>query len=106
VAYFSAELGRKLREAESVGWSPESPAGIQIGTEGKHTWPFSAMQDGISFARHSALTDDGNESGVHQDLASRARRAGLPGACCAATWITSAFASAARRVSRSTCSSR
>jgi len=57
--YFSAELGRKLREAESVGWSPESPAGIQIG-EGKHTWPFSSMQDGISFARHSALTDDGN----------------------------------------------
>jgi CRISPR-associated protein Csm1 len=70
--YFSAELGRKLREAESVGWSPESPAGIQIG-EGKHTWPFSAMQDGISFARHSALTDDGNSPASTKDLASRAQ---------------------------------
>lgn len=72
VEYFSAELGRKLREAESVGWSPESPAGIQVGT-GKHTWLFSAMQDGISFARHSALTDDGNHPASTRDLAARAQ---------------------------------
>ena len=46
------------------------PAGIQIG-EGKYTWPFSAMQDGISFARHSALTDDGNNPASTKDLAFR-----------------------------------
>jgi CRISPR-associated protein Csm1 len=69
--YFSAELGRKLRETESVGWSPESPALIQVGT-GKHTWPLSAQQDGISFARHSALTDDGNDPAAPQVLGSRA----------------------------------
>ena len=69
--YFSAELGRKLREAESVGWSPESPAGIQVGA-GKHTWPFSSMQDGISFARHSALTDDGNNPAIHNGSLLRA----------------------------------
>lgn len=70
--YFSAELGRKLREAVSVGWSPESPAGIHVGS-GKHVWPFSSMQDGISFARHSALTDDGNNPASTKDLAARAQ---------------------------------
>ena len=70
--YFSAELGRKLREAVSVGWSPETPAGIQVGS-GKYTWPFSSMQDGISFARHSALTDDGNNPASTKDLAARAQ---------------------------------
>src|SRR5947208_1526241 len=29
--YFSAELGRQLRETHSVGWSPESPALVHIG---------------------------------------------------------------------------
>ncbi len=70
--YFSAELGRKLRETESAGWSPESPAIIQVGAA-RHTWPLSAQQDGISFARHSALSDDGASPATTQVLASRAQ---------------------------------
>jgi CRISPR-associated protein Csm1 len=35
-AYFE-ELGRDLRDANSVSWSPESPAQVSAG-KGKHTW--------------------------------------------------------------------
>jgi CRISPR-associated protein Csm1 len=70
--YFNAELGRKLREATTVGWSPEQPAIVQIG-EGKHTWGLAASQDGIPFSRHVALSDDGMEAASLRVLGSRAQ---------------------------------
>ena len=69
-AYFE-ELGRMLRDAASVGWSPESPARIEVG-RGKHTWSIGTSQDSVPLARHTALTDDGHHSATAPVLASRA----------------------------------
>src|SRR5262249_37758000 len=35
--YFAKELGAKLRETTTIGWSPENPGKVMVG-EGKHTW--------------------------------------------------------------------
>jgi CRISPR-associated protein Csm1 len=72
--YFSTELGLKVREASLIGWSPESPAVVTPGA-GKHTWALSSnlSLDGITLARHAALTDDGKAAANASMLAGRAQ---------------------------------
>lgn len=69
-AYFE-ELGRSLRDANTIGWSPEWPARIST-TEGKYRWPIGPSPDAVPLARHTALTDDGREAATAAVLASRA----------------------------------
>jgi CRISPR-associated protein Csm1 len=57
-AYF-AQLGEQLRHANSIAWTPESPATLTVGA-GKYTWSVGNNADAISLARHTALTDDDN----------------------------------------------
>jgi CRISPR-associated protein Csm1 len=73
-SYFE-NLGRELRDAASVGWSPEAPARIAA-VGGKHTWSIGTSADSVPLARHTALTDDGREAATAPVLASRAE--GLP----------------------------
>jgi len=68
--YFE-NLGRVLRDATNVGWSPESPANI-LTTGGKHSWTIGTSPDSVPLARHTALTDDGREAATAPVLASRA----------------------------------
>jgi len=68
--YFE-ELGPSLRDATSVGWSPDEPAKVSAG-KGKHTWSIGSSPDSVPLARHTALTDDGRESASAAVLASRA----------------------------------
>jgi CRISPR-associated protein Csm1 len=70
--YFGTELGIRLRETQVVGWSPERPGVVQVG-EGKHTWSLSALQDGIPFARHYALSDDGMSVATPARLGARSK---------------------------------
>lgn len=74
-ATYFEDLGRQLRDATSVGWSPEAPAVIVSGG-GKHSWPIGTAADAVPLARHTALTDDGRESATVPVLASRSE--GLP----------------------------
>jgi CRISPR-associated protein Csm1 len=69
-AYFE-NLGRVLRDATNVEWSPESPATI-LTTDGKHSWTIGTSPDSVPLARHTALTDDGREAATAPVLASRA----------------------------------
>jgi CRISPR-associated protein Csm1 len=69
--YFAHELGMKLRDAESAGWSPENPGRIHIG-EGKHVWSVAGSTESIPFARHAAPSDDGREPASTAALADRA----------------------------------
>src|ERR1035437_2612938 len=73
-AYFSKELGAKVREASSVGWSPENPGKVTPG-EGKHTWSLTSnlSPDGIMVARHAAPSDDGKVAAAVQTLGRRAQ---------------------------------
>jgi len=73
-AYFAKELGAKVREAQSVGWSPENPGKIVAGS-GKHTWSITAnlSGDGIMLARHAAPSDDGKTLAPVQTLGRRAQ---------------------------------
>ncbi len=59
-AYFVKELAGKVRQAASVGWSPDAPAKVMV-NEGKHTWTLTSNYslDGIMAARHAAPSDDG-----------------------------------------------
>jgi CRISPR-associated protein Csm1 len=68
--YFAESLGMKLRDAESAGWSPETPGRIQIGA-GKHFWSLAASPDSLPFARHAAPSDDGREPATTSTLAAR-----------------------------------
>lgn len=70
--YFRSELGRRLREAESVGWSPEEPAYVHVGS-GKHLFPITSSIEGVPYARHAALTDDGMSLATPDDLALRSQ---------------------------------
>jgi CRISPR-associated protein Csm1 len=72
--YFARDLGAKVREAASLGWSPENPAKIVPG-EGKYTWQVTSnlSPDGIMLARHAAPSDDGKSSAPVQTLARRAQ---------------------------------
>jgi CRISPR-associated protein Csm1 len=69
-AYFE-NLGQHLRDASSVGWSPESAAKVSAG-KGKHSWTIGSAPDSVPLARHTALTDDGRDSASAAVLASRA----------------------------------
>jgi CRISPR-associated protein Csm1 len=73
-AYFSKELGAKVREAASIGWSPEAPGKVTPG-EGKYSWPLTSnlSPDGIMVARHAAPSDDGKNIAPVQTLARRAQ---------------------------------
>ena len=70
-AGYFIQLAVALRDAESVGWSPESPARIEA-AGGKHSWPIGTTPDSVPLARHMALTDDGREAANASVLASRA----------------------------------
>jgi CRISPR-associated protein Csm1 len=72
--YFAKELGAKVREASTLGWSPEDPGKVIAGA-GKHTWPVSSnlSPDGIMLARHAAPSDDGKQAAPVQTLARRAQ---------------------------------
>ena len=70
-AEYFENLGRSLRDAAEVGWSPESPALI-LTAGGKHTWAIGTSPDTVSLARHTALTDDGREAATAPVLAARA----------------------------------
>ena len=72
--YFGKELGAKVREASTLGWSPENPGKVIAGT-GKHTWPVSSnlSPDGVLLARHAAPSDDGKQAAPVQTLARRAQ---------------------------------
>ncbi len=69
-AYF-AEFGAKARVAETLGWSPESPARLTIG-EGKLTWQIGTSFDAVPLARHAALDADGMAPAGLAELAGRA----------------------------------
>ncbi len=73
-AYFE-NLGQTLRDASTVGWSPESPAMV-VTNGGKHSWTIGTSPDSVPLARHTALTDDGRQTATAPVLASRAE--GLP----------------------------
>src|ERR1700678_1514923 len=73
-AYFE-NLGHALRDASSVGWSPEAPA-IMLTSGGKHSWTIGSSAYSVPLARHTALTDDGRDTAPAPVLASRAE--GLP----------------------------
>ena len=77
-AYFEGQLGWKLRDAESVGWSPENPGRILVG-EGKHLWTLTGSPDSLPFARHAAPNDAGTEPASTETLASRAAGLGTWG---------------------------
>ena len=71
-AYFAEQLGMKLRDAESAGWSPETPGRILIG-EGKQVWSLTGSStESLPFARHAAPSDDGREPASTTALAERA----------------------------------
>jgi CRISPR-associated protein Csm1 len=73
-AYFTRELAAKVREAASIGWSPEAPAKVTP-AQGKYTWPLTSnlSPDGIMVARHAAPSDDGKTIAPVQTLARRAQ---------------------------------
>ena len=72
--YFARELGAKVREASSIGWSPEHPGKVTPG-EGKHTWSLTSnlSPEGILLARHAAPSDDGKTAAPVQTLARRSQ---------------------------------
>ncbi len=65
------EIGRRLRDAHSIGWSPEDPGRVQIDS-GKHAWTLGGASDGIALARHSAPDADGHAAAGLDELAARA----------------------------------
>jgi CRISPR-associated protein Csm1 len=71
-AYF-AQLSRALWDADSVGWNPDEPARLLVGT-GKHAWSLATGRnpDAIVFARHAAPSEDGH---APADLPTLSRRA-------------------------------
>jgi len=77
-AYFEGQLGWKLRDAETVGWSPETPGRILVG-EGRHVWSLTGSPESLPFARHAAPNDAGTEPASTSTLASRAAGLGTWG---------------------------
>jgi len=73
--YFGEELGLRLRDASTVGWSPDAP-GIILAKPGKHSWSLGASPDALPLARHTAPGDDGLQPAGRQTLGARA--AGRP----------------------------
>ena len=79
-AYFAKELGMTMREAASIGWSPETPAMVYPGT-GKHSWSLTPnlSLEGITLARHAAPSEDGRSAATVATLARRAQGRSLWG---------------------------
>ena len=106
-AYFTPELAQELREAKSVGWSPDLETVIAP-APGKHNWPLTAnlSLDGISLARHAAPGDEGRACGEAppESFQARVRKAVRSGACCAAMSTISVSACAACKPLKSTSS--
>ncbi|HJT88991.1 MAG TPA: hypothetical protein VJ732_14075 [Bryobacteraceae bacterium] len=73
-AYFAQELGARVRQASTIGWSPENPGKVTP-EQGKHTWHLSSnlSPDAIMLARHAAPSDDGRAPAPVQTLARRAQ---------------------------------
>ena len=62
----------KLRDAESAGWSPETPGRILIG-EGKHVWSLAGSTRNRCRSRGMLRpSDDGREPASTAALAARA----------------------------------
>jgi len=78
--YFASELGLKIRDASVIGWSPDRPGMVTPGA-GKYTWAISSnlSLDGLTLARHVALTDDGTAAANCSVLARRAQGKALWG---------------------------
>jgi len=78
--YFSKELGSSVREGNSIGWSPETPAMVHPGA-GKHSWTLTTnlSLDGIMLARHAAPSEDGRSAATVATLARRAQGRSLWG---------------------------
>jgi CRISPR-associated protein Csm1 len=72
--YFSGQLGQKLREAATVGWSPDAPAMVVPGS-GKYSWNLTPnlSLDGITLARHAAPSEDGKSAATVATLGRRAQ---------------------------------
>ena len=66
------ELGATVRDAETVGWSPESPGRVLL-NGGKHVWKLTPNLtiDGITMARHGAPSDSGRHRASLGTLAHR-----------------------------------
>jgi CRISPR-associated protein Csm1 len=79
-SYFSKDLGIKVREAATIGWSPETP-GMVLPGGGKHTWSLTPnlSLEGITLARHAAPSEDGRSAASVGTLARRAQGRGLWG---------------------------
>jgi CRISPR-associated protein Csm1 len=79
-AYFSKELGLNVREASTIGWSPETPGMVHPGS-GKHTWSLTTnlSLEGITLARHAAPSEDGRSAATVATLARRAQGRSLWG---------------------------
>ncbi|MEK7404047.1 MAG: hypothetical protein AAB225_02970 [Acidobacteriota bacterium] len=73
-------LARQLWEAETVGWSPDSPARLALGAS-KHTWGLipNRAPDTVTVARHMAPSDDGQSPADLPALAARAQGRALWG---------------------------
>jgi CRISPR-associated protein Csm1 len=78
--YFET-VGAGVRQAEAVGWSPESPAEIVVNS-GKHKWRIDGTADGIPFARHAAPADDEVSDATLDTLAARAAGRPVWGVLC------------------------
>ncbi|MGH9558126.1 MAG: Cas10/Cmr2 second palm domain-containing protein, partial [Bryobacteraceae bacterium] len=73
--YFAGQLGMKMRQAEEVAWSPETPGRVFASTgagAGKHVWKLTGSSDSLPFARHAAPADDAREPASTSALAERA----------------------------------
>ncbi len=69
--YFIEEMGRRLREAQSVGWSLDEASAILL-DDGKRQWPLREGEDAIPLARQAALTGDGDAIATAAQLGRRA----------------------------------
>jgi CRISPR-associated protein Csm1 len=78
--YFET-LGAGVHQAQSIGWSRESPAEILVNA-GKHKWRIDGTADGIPFARHSAPADDEVSDATTETLAARAAGRPIWGVLC------------------------
>jgi CRISPR-associated protein Csm1 len=65
------EFGSAVRQAVTVGWSPESPAEI-VPDGGKHSWPIGTGIEAIPLARHAAPGKDDNAAATPRVLGTRA----------------------------------
>ncbi len=72
--HFTPELARELREASSIGWSPDLESVIATGAQ-KHNWPLTAnlSLEGIALARHAAPGEAGRTSARVTELSSRSQ---------------------------------